>query len=93
MPIFWSWRSNSVILLICYEVANSQEDSSRWIVWLGRRPIEKISTGPNDKLIQVGNLEQSAEAKACLTVFRIARNAEMKVGLSEPARAFNGPRG
>ena len=79
-----------VILLIFCEAANSRGDSSRRIVWLGRRPIEKISTGPNDKLIQVGNLEQSAKANAYLTVFRKARNAEMKVGLSEPWIDFNG---
>ena len=80
----WRKLSNSVILLIFCEVANLQEDSSRQIVWLGRHPVEKISIGPNDKLIQVGNLELSARAKAHLTVFCTARNAEMKVGPSDP---------
>jgi hypothetical protein len=39
-------------------------DTSRRAVWLGWHPAEKISAGPNVKLIQVGNLELSAEAKA-----------------------------
>ena len=73
-----------VILLIFCEAANSRGDSSRRIVWLGRHPGEKISLGPKDKLIQVGNLEQSAKANAYLTVFRKARNAELKGGPSEP---------
>ena len=79
-----SERSNHVILLIFLEVAHPRGDTSRRAVWLGRHPVEKISIGPNDKLIRVGNLELSAKAKACLTVFRTARDAEMKVGLSDP---------
>ena len=54
---FRSKLSNHVILLIFYEFANSKEDISRWAVCLGRDPVEKISIGPKDKLIQVGNLE------------------------------------
>ena len=77
-------RSDHVILLIVLEVAHPRGDTSRRAVWLGRHPAEKISVGPNGKLIQVGNLELSARAKAYLTVFRTARNAEMKVGLSDP---------
>jgi len=60
------------------------EENSWWVVWLGRHPAEKISAGPNNKLIQVGNLEQSVRAKACLTVFQTVRNAELKDGPSEP---------
>ena len=86
---FWLELSKSVILLIFFEVANLQEDSSRRVVWLGRHPTEKISVGPNGKLIQVGNLETSAEAKAYLTVFCTARDAEMKVWLSDPTQSFN----
>ena len=52
-----SKMSESVILPIFCEVTNSQEDSSRRAVWLGRHPVEKISIGPKDKLIRVGNLE------------------------------------
>jgi len=78
-------RSELVILPTFCNVANLQEDSSRQAVWLGRHPVEKISIGPKDKLIQVGNLEQSARAKVCLTVFRKARKAEVKAGPSEPA--------
>ena len=52
----WQW-STRVILLIFLKVANSYEDSSRRAVWLGRHPVEKISIGPKDKLIQLGNLE------------------------------------
>ena len=70
-------------LLILYE------DSSRRAVWLGRCPVEKISIGPKDKLIQLGNLELSAKAKACLTVFWTAKNAGAKAGLSEPTCFFN----
>ena len=62
-------RSNHVILLISFKVAHSREDTSRRAVWLGRHPAEKISVGPNGKLIQGGNLELSARAKAYLTVF------------------------
>jgi len=64
-------------------------DSSRRAVWLGRHPAEKISVGPNDKLIQLGNLELSVKAKACLTVFRTVRNAGVKAGLREPTCSFN----
>ena len=46
-----------VILLTSCRFTHSSEDSSRRVVWLGRHPSEKISEGPNDKLIQVGNLE------------------------------------
>ena len=74
----------NVTLLIPFEVAHPGGDTSRWAVWLGRHPAEKISAGPNGKLIQVGNLEMSAKAKAYLTVFCTAKNAETKVGLSDP---------
>lgn len=80
-----------VILLTFCRFTYSFEDTSRRAVWLGRHPSEKISEGPNDKLIYVGNVEWSVKAKACLTVFRIVRNAEVKAGLSEPLMAFNGP--
>ena len=62
-------RSTNVKLLIFLDVAHLRGDTSRRAVWLGRHPAEKISVGPNDKLIQVGNLELSARANACLTVF------------------------
>ena len=80
----WPKLSDSVILPIFYEFTNSREDSYRRAVWLGRHPAEKISVGPNGKLIQVGNLELSARAKAYLTVFCTARFAETKVGPSDP---------
>ena len=74
----------NVTLLIFLRAAHPRGDTSRRAVWLGRHPTEKISPGPNGKLIQVGNLELSAKAKAYLTVFCTAKNAEMKVGLSDP---------
>ena len=77
-------RSTNVILLIFFGAAHPRGDTSRRAVWLGRHPAEKISAGPNDKLIQVGNLKLSAEAKAYLTVSYTARDAEMKVWLSDP---------
>ena len=91
MLVFRNKRSNPVTLPILLEVAHSLSsgDTCRRAVWLGRHPPEKISGGPKDKLIQVGNLKLSAEAKAYLTVFRKARNAEMKVWLSEPTWLFN----
>ena len=64
-------------------------DTSRRAVWLGRHPAEKISAGPKDKLSEVGNLALSAEAKAYLTVSCTARDAEMKVWLSDPTWPFN----
>ena len=79
----------NVTLLILLRVAHPGGDTNRLAVWLGRHPAEKISVGPNGKLIQVGNLELSAKAKAYLTVFCTARNAEMKVGLSDPTWLFN----
>ena len=84
MLCFRTRRSDLVILPIFLKVAYPRGDTSRRAVWLGRHPAEKISAGPNGKLIQVGNLELSAEAKAYLTVFRTAKNAEMKVWLSDP---------
>ncbi len=68
-------------------------DTSKRVVWLGRHPTEKISVGPNNKLIQVGNLKKSVRAKACLTVFQIARNAELKDGPNGPLTRFNGAQG
>ncbi len=79
------WQlSELVILPILFKVAYHLWDSSRRVVWLGRHPVEKISIGPKDRLIQLGNLELSARAKACLTVFSTVRNAEAKAGPSEP---------
>ena len=85
-------RSDLVILLNFLGVAYSGGDTNRRAVWLGRHPTEKISVGPNDKLIQVGNLELSARAKAYLTVSCTAKDAEMKVGPSDPSWFFNGTR-
>ena len=63
-------RSDLVILPTVFEVAHLfYRDTSRRAVCLGWDPAEKISAGPKDKLIQVGNLKLSAEAKAYLTVF------------------------
>ena len=84
MPYLWRRRSNHVILLIVNEVAYLNWDTYWRAVWLGRHPAEKIAAGPNNKLIQVGNLERSVRAKACLTAFQKARNAELKDGPSEP---------
>ena len=69
MLFFRKQWSTNVILLIRLEVAHLRGDTNRRAVWLGRHPTEKISVGPKDKLIQVGNLETSARAKAYLTVF------------------------
>jgi hypothetical protein len=87
--LFRHWWSDLVILLISFEVTNSRGDTNRRAVWLGRHPAEKISAGPNGKLTQVGNLGLSVEAKAYLTAFRTAKNAEMKVWLSDPTWLFN----
>ena len=69
MLAFWSQWSDLVILLTFAKIAYHLWNSSRRAVWVGRRPIEKISIGPKDELIQLGNLELSARAKAHLTVF------------------------
>ena len=66
------------------EILTLFEDTDMWTVWLGRHPVEKISIGPNDKLIHVRNVEWSAKAKAYLTVFRTEREIDLKEGLSEP---------
>ena len=57
MLFFRKQRSKIVILPIFNEVTYLKRDTSRRVVWLGRHPAEKISVGPNDELIQVGNLE------------------------------------
>ncbi len=57
MPSSGEGGAQYVILLIFCRFTNSYEDISRRAVWLGRHPSEKISEGPKDKLIQVGNLE------------------------------------
>ena len=57
MPSFGESGAQYVILLIFCKFTYSYEDIIRRAVWLGRHPSEKISEGPNDKLIQVGNLE------------------------------------
>lgn len=48
-------RSDLVILPIVFDIAHPRGDTSRRAVWLGRHPAEKISVGPKDKLIRVGN--------------------------------------
>ena len=57
MPSFGEGGAKYVILLTFCNFTYSYEDISRRAVCLGRDPSEKISEGPNDKLIQVGNLE------------------------------------
>jgi len=54
---FWIKRSKLVTLPIFNEVTYLKRDTSRRVVWLGRHPAKKISAGPNNKLIQVGNLK------------------------------------
>ncbi len=54
---FWEQRSELVILLMLHGIAYLRGDTSRRAVWLGRHPAEKISVGPKDKLIRVGNPE------------------------------------
>ena len=90
MPSFGESGAQYVILLTFCRFTYFYEDTNRRAVWLGRHPSEKISEGPNDKLIQVGNLEWSVSAKACLTVLQKARKAELKDGTSEPQQIFNG---
>ena len=90
--ILWISGFDNVTLLNGYQDAYLKKDSSRRTVWLGRHPVEKISIGPKDKLIHVGNVEKSAKANACLTVFRRERDAELKGGLSEPSMPFYGAR-
>ena len=60
-----------------------------WAVWLGRHPVENISIGHKDKLIQGGNLELSVRAKVYLTVSLTVKDAETKVGSSEHLIIFN----
>ena len=69
MSFFRKRWSNLVTLPNFNEVTYLKGDTNWWVVWLGRHPTEKISVGPNNKLIQVGNLERSVRAKACLTAF------------------------
>jgi len=57
MLFFREQRSKSVTLPIVDEVAYLKEDTSRRVVWLGRHPAEKISAGPKDRLIRLGNPE------------------------------------
>ncbi len=57
MPSFGEGGAKYVILLIFCRFTYSLEDSIRRAVCLGRDPSEKISEGPKDKIIQVGNLE------------------------------------
>ena len=89
MLFFRKQWSNLVILPNFNEVTYLKRDTNWWVVWLGRHPAEKIAVGLKDKLIQFGNLELSAKAKACLTVFRIKRNAGLKDGISDLKLFFN----
>jgi hypothetical protein len=68
LPFRWQ-QSTNVILLILVKFAYCLQDINRRAVWLGRHPAEKISVGPKDKLIRLGNPELSARAKACLNGF------------------------
>lgn len=67
ISVFVEQSCNTTHLLL--KLLTLLEDTNRRAVWVGRRPAENISVGPKDKLIQLGNLELSAMAKACLTGF------------------------
>jgi hypothetical protein len=60
------------------------------VVWLGRYSPEKVSGEPKGLLRGVGNILSSAKAKAGLTVFRKARNADSKEGFSDRQYYFGG---
>jgi hypothetical protein len=92
MPKFWRRRSNNVTLPNGCENTNSSEDSGRRAVWLGRRPAEKISVGPNGKLNHVGNMVKNVKVNACLTVSRTESDADSKEGLNDPSSCFSGSR-
>ena len=92
MPEFWRGRSDNVTLPNDCEDANSSEDSDRRAVWLGRRPAEKISAGPNGKLNYVGNVVKNVKVNACLTVSRTESDADSKEGLNDPSCCFSGSR-
>ena len=91
MPKFWRRRSDNVTLPNGCEDANPEQGDSGWrAVWLGRRPAEKISAGPNGKLNHVGNMVKNAKVNACLTVSRTESDADSKEGLSDPSCFFSG---
>ena len=60
------------------------EDTSKWAVWLGRHPAEKVSVGPKGQLIRFRNPELSVRAKAGFSGFRKAINPFGKPWSSEP---------
>ena len=93
MPKFWRGRSNNVTLLNdCEDTNPEQGNSDRRAVWLGRRPAEKISAGPNGKLNHVGNVVKNVKVNACLTVSRTESDADSKEGLNDLTSFFSGSR-
>ena len=93
MPKFWLGRSNNVTLLNYCEDTHPEQGNSDWrAVWLGRRPAEKISAGPNGKLNHVGNVVKNVKVNACLTVLRTESDAESKDGLNDPSSYFSDSR-
>ena len=60
------------------------------VVWLGRYSPEKVSGEPKGLLRGVGNILTSVRAKAGLTVFSKAMNADSKEGLSDRQYRFSG---
>ena len=93
MSRFWFRRSNNVTLPNGCENANPEKgNSGRRAVWLGRRPAEKISAGPNGKLNHVGNVVKNVKVNACLTVSRTESDADSKEGLNDLTSFFSGSR-
>jgi hypothetical protein len=50
-----AWIGANVTPLSWFDIAYLQEDSVRWIVWLGRYALDKETRAPNALLIPVRN--------------------------------------
>ncbi len=68
----------------------AREDRSRWTVWLGRHPLERISRGPKGWLNPVGNRMWSARAKASLIGSSLTQDPNTKVWPSDPLTLLDG---
>ncbi len=75
---------NVTPLFEIYVAHSFYEDTNLWTVWLGWHPVERISTGPKDRLNLVRNQEWSARAKVCLIVILLNEVANAKAWSSEP---------
>ena len=69
-------------------MTNLKKDTDRWVVWVGRHALERISSAPNGHLKEFRNLLWNARVKGGFTRIGPITVRVTKVGPSEPTKLF-----